>query len=284
MKVLEIKPNDFANFHDPWGHSSLFVGMGWCDWKCCKEAGVDVSICQNYELQNSGFSKNIPARDLLSRYLGESTSVVLGGLEPLNDMEGVLELASEFAELAEGWPRDVRAAFVVYTGYTREECHGKIDAVARSLGWRPTLIVKYGRFVPNGNGRFDPVLGVTLASDNQYASVEKGGTPKWDARWDEDCTPQLEKGVGDVILPCEEGQGGRSEAVDHPAHYKSGGIEAIDVIRAFNLGFSLGNAVKYILRAGRKDSSKEIEDLKKAAWYIDEEIKWRSRNGSVKET
>lgn len=46
----------------------------------------------------------------------------------------------------------------------------------------------------------------------------------------------------------------------------------MDVIEAYHLGFSLGNAVKYILRAGRKDKDKHIEDLKKARWYVDREI------------
>lgn len=60
--------------------------------------------------------------------------------------------------------------------------------------------------------------------------------------------------------------------VDHPLHY--GGAdnpyEAIKVIEAWELGFRLGNAVKYIARAGRKYST--IEDLKKARWYLDREI------------
>lgn len=62
------------------------------------------------------------------------------------------------------------------------------------------------------------------------------------------------------------------QAIDHPAHYTSGGIETIDVIEAWGLGFHLGNAVKYISRAGRKDPTKTVEDLKKARWYIDREI------------
>ncbi|MGH6690519.1 MAG: DUF3310 domain-containing protein, partial [Gammaproteobacteria bacterium] len=58
-----------------------------------------------------------------------------------------------------------------------------------------------------------------------------------------------------------------TETVNHPAHYQSAaGIEAIDVIEAFDLGFCLGNAVKYILRAGRKGDA--LEDLKKARWYV----------------
>ena len=61
-----------------------------------------------------------------------------------------------------------------------------------------------------------------------------------------------------------------SDPVHNPSHYKSGGIEAIDVIEAFELGFHLGNVVKYVLRAGRKGDA--LEDLEKAAWYLDREI------------
>lgn len=57
------------------------------------------------------------------------------------------------------------------------------------------------------------------------------------------------------------------ETVNHPAHYNSGGIEVINVIEDWGLGFSLGNALKYICRAGRKTND-PLEDLKKAQWYI----------------
>jgi len=66
------------------------------------------------------------------------------------------------------------------------------------------------------------------------------------------------------------------ETVDHPDHY--GGAdnpyEAIKVIRAWDLGFSLGNTVKYISRAGKKDPNKRLEDLQKALWYLEEEIQY----------
>lgn len=61
-----------------------------------------------------------------------------------------------------------------------------------------------------------------------------------------------------------------SDPVHNPSHYQSGGIEVIDVIEAFGLGFHLGNVVKYVLRAGRKGDA--LEDLEKAAWYLDREI------------
>ena len=60
--------------------------------------------------------------------------------------------------------------------------------------------------------------------------------------------------------------------VNHPAHYTSGKIEVIDFIEDKELGFHLGNAVKYISRAGRKDANKTIEDLRKATWYINRQI------------
>lgn len=53
-------------------------------------------------------------------------------------------------------------------------------------------------------------------------------------------------------------------------YYKSGGLEAFDVIDAFELGFNLGNAFKYIARAGKKDS--KVEDLRKAVTYLNREI------------
>jgi len=65
------------------------------------------------------------------------------------------------------------------------------------------------------------------------------------------------------------------EKVEHPDHYQSENIEAIDVIEAFELNFSLGSAVKYILRAGKKPSETAEEDLSKAVWYIQREIERR---------
>ena len=69
----------------------------------------------------------------------------------------------------------------------------------------------------------------------------------------------------------------KGSAVEHPAHYNTGRIEVIDFIEDQNLGFHLGNAVKYICRAGRKDPDKTSEDLRKSIWYIERYIKtlWR---------
>ena len=71
------------------------------------------------------------------------------------------------------------------------------------------------------------------------------------------------------------------EMVNHPSHYNDGKIEVIDFIEDKNLNFHRGNAVKYIARAGKKDESKEVEDLKKAQWYIEREIKKLERNNDT---
>jgi hypothetical protein len=58
------------------------------------------------------------------------------------------------------------------------------------------------------------------------------------------------------------------DQVNHPSYYASGKIEVIEAIEDWKLGFHLGNAVKYISRCGKKDPSKEVQDLEKAIWYL----------------
>ena len=64
------------------------------------------------------------------------------------------------------------------------------------------------------------------------------------------------------------------EMINHPEHYGGDTIyEVIKVIEAWELDFHLGNAVKYISRAGKKETDKEIQDLRKSIWYIERKIK-----------
>lgn len=67
-----------------------------------------------------------------------------------------------------------------------------------------------------------------------------------------------------------------SDPVNHPPHYKAGGIETIDFIEAKDLNYRLGNVVKYVSRAGKK-ASDPIQDLEKAAWYLQREIAARKQ-------
>ena len=76
-----------------------------------------------------------------------------------------------------------------------------------------------------------------------------------------------------IMCECGKSKKEKSENVDHPDHYlKDSGHEVIDVIHAWKLNFNLGNAVKYIARAGKKDPKKYKEDLNKAIWYINDHI------------
>jgi uncharacterized protein YciU (UPF0263 family) len=81
----------------------------------------------------------------------------------------------------------------------------------------------------------------------------------------------------DQCLKCRPGpDADPADIVNHPKHYTRGGIETIDVIEAWELNFHLGNAVKYISRAGHKGDA--IEDLRKARWYLDREIARREKD------
>ena len=80
---------------------------------------------------------------------------------------------------------------------------------------------------------------------------------------------QLDEALVITKLSIETG----NDPVNRPSHYTDGKIEVIDFIEDKKLGFCLGNAVKYIARAGKKDPDKTVEDLEKAKWYIDRRIK-----------
>lgn len=66
----------------------------------------------------------------------------------------------------------------------------------------------------------------------------------------------------------------KADPVNHPPHYQAGGIETIDFIEAKDLNYRLGNVVKYVSRAGKKNFD-PIEDLEKALWYLQREISAR---------
>lgn len=67
----------------------------------------------------------------------------------------------------------------------------------------------------------------------------------------------------------------KADPVNHPAHYKVGGIETIDFIEAKKLGYNLGNVVKYITRSDHKGN--RLQDLRKAQWYLEREI-WNAED------
>ena len=156
MLVKTIIDEDFTNYKIP----SMLIATCYCNWKCCVEQGLDKSICQNSEIAQQ---KNIEisADEIFSRYNSNliTSSVVIGGLEPFLQFDEIYELIKFFRN------NNCNDYIVIYTGYYDYEISNQINMLKQF----PNIIIKYGRFIPNQNPHYDDVLGIKLASDNQYA-------------------------------------------------------------------------------------------------------------------
>lgn len=158
MRVKDILPEDFINYKLP----SMFISTCFCDWKCCMEAGVEIETCQNEPLSQAP-SIEIDDEIIYRKFISNpiTKAVVIGGLEPMIQINEVLELINIFRLHGENCP------FVIYTGYYPEEIPKPLD----ELKHYQNIIVKFGRYIPNRPKRHDNILGVDLISDNQYAEV-----------------------------------------------------------------------------------------------------------------
>lgn len=156
MKVQDIIVEDFINFKAP----SMYIISAVCDWKCCIEQGLDINVCQNAALR-FGRVKDISNETILDLYRSNdiTQAIVIGGLEPFMQFDEMYELIRYFRS------QGIYAPFVIYTGYTQTEIYTGI----RRLKAYPNIIVKFGRYIPSLPARYDPVLGVMLASSNQFA-------------------------------------------------------------------------------------------------------------------
>lgn len=157
IKVKDIKPEVFQDYKK----CSMFIGVSTCDFKCCKEASLPCSTCQNFGI-NAQEDIIVDYEDILKMFKKSllSEAVVIGGLEPFLQVDEVVQLIRYFRD------RGVKNDFVIYTGYYPEEINKNTLEVLKKL---ENVIIKYGRYIPNKPNRFDEVLGVSLASDNQYA-------------------------------------------------------------------------------------------------------------------
>ena len=155
MWLKGITDEDFVNYRVP----SMFIATATCDFKCDRDCGRQ--ICQNAELAHLD---SIHTGDdyLINRYLKNpiSKAIVFGGLEPFDQWQELFNFIQKL-RMQYGCKDPV----VIYTGYTEQE----IDGQLHFLMSMPNIIVKFGRFVPDQHPHMDPVLGVNLASDNQYA-------------------------------------------------------------------------------------------------------------------
>ena len=154
MRLKGIVIEDFINYKLP----SMFLITCSCDWKCCKEAGNN--ICQNMEITKEK-NKNISDEKIFEKYISNpiTKAIVVGGLEPFDQFEELHNLIHYFRE------NNCEDEFVIYTGYYPEEIEGYIYF----LKMFKNIIIKFGRYIPNSNNKYDEILGVTLVSDNQFA-------------------------------------------------------------------------------------------------------------------
>lgn len=155
MKIKGLRDEDFTQYKKP----SMFIVFPTCTFKCCKENNLPIEICQNCELARAS-NVNVSVQKIIDRYISNpiTTSVVMGGLEPIDSWSEVQQFIIEFRNYTND-------DCVIYTGYYPEEIQDKIKWLKRF----PNIVIKYGRFIPNQQPHFDEVLGVFLASDNQYA-------------------------------------------------------------------------------------------------------------------
>jgi len=159
MRIKTIVDEDFLNYKKP----TMYIGTAFCDGKCCKEANIPISICQNDEWRAAQII-NIPDDTIIQRYLMNdiTKAICFAGLEPFQQYD---EMFNFIKKLRTDYNCD--DTIVIYTGFNKEE----IESQVKILSQFKNIIIKYGRYIPDQKRHLDDVLGVYLASDNQYAEV-----------------------------------------------------------------------------------------------------------------
>ncbi len=155
MLIKGITDEDFINYKK----KSMVIAFPYCSFKCDKECGR--AVCQNSPLVKEP-NINISCQKLIERYLnnGITEAIVCQGLDPLDSFdelyEFILLLRDEY---------HCNDDVVIYTGYNKEEVLDYIEKLSLCIN----VVIKYGRYIPDQTPHYDEVLGVNLASDNQYA-------------------------------------------------------------------------------------------------------------------
>ena len=146
---------DFTNYKKP----SMYIAFPSCTFKCERECGQ--KICQNSSLVQSK-TLEVGVKSIVNKYINNTitSAIVIGGLEPFDSKEDLFILISYFRV-------STQDDIVIYTGYKEEEIKNQLQYLRAYRN----IIVKFGRFIPNQQPHYDDVLGVMLASDNQYAKI-----------------------------------------------------------------------------------------------------------------
>lgn len=159
ISIVDYLPEDFVNYKVPGMH----IGFPKCSFKCDFDCGMNV--CQNSSLamaKTIEVDENALCRVYKSNPISEC--FILAGLEPFDTPDDLYKLLYAIRD------NGIEDPVVIYTGYTEEEIaySGNTDKLKSEF---KNIIIKFGRFVPNKPHHMDDVLGVELASDNQYGKV-----------------------------------------------------------------------------------------------------------------
>jgi hypothetical protein len=169
MIVKEIRDEDFTSYKKP----SMVIGFPSCTFKCERECGCK-GMCQNLALVTAP-DIEMSFDSIVDRYLKNpiTKAIIMAGLEPFDSVQDLVSLINCFRKHTDD---DI----VIYTGYTEEEIKNMQYTIHYSWGKQnysylgeiakhPNIIIKYGRYKPNEEPHYDAVLGIRLASSNQYA-------------------------------------------------------------------------------------------------------------------
>ena len=157
MILKGIIDEDFVNYKKP----AMVLEFPKCNFKCDKECGMQV--CQNSALASAPIISTTYA-SIYHRYANNpiTQAIVMQGLEPfdsINDVIGFIQYVRKFEQCNDD--------IVIYTGYKEEELELTLNAF--KIFNFPNIIIKFDRYIPNQQPHYDEVLGIKLASDNQYA-------------------------------------------------------------------------------------------------------------------
>lgn len=157
MLIKGIVDTDFTNYKE----ISMFISTAKCNWKCCTELGVDISMCQNSSLAQAK-TYDISTDEIFRRYISNpiTKAVVVGGLEPILQFDDIFELIQVFRE------NNIEDDIVIYTGYYQHEVED-FTIYEKIVSTYKNIVFKFGRYIPNQSPHYDKELGVYLSSDNQ---------------------------------------------------------------------------------------------------------------------
>lgn len=153
MKLIGIIDTDTVNYKK----ISMVLEFPYCSFKCDRECGK--KVCQNSDLASATVI-DIKINEIIKMYNDNpmTEAVVCQGLEPMDSIYDLFNFIENFR-------KESQDDIVIYTGYNKEE----IPHIVKQLMNYPNIIIKFGRFIPDDQYHYDDVLGVNLASINQYA-------------------------------------------------------------------------------------------------------------------